>query len=126
MKKLFVSCAFALLSNYAFSQAHTDSSLSLMTKMQLADVYINEVTTLALNTPYTSFTMEKPGKELDVPTSKYLNKKRGSILETSQKYGSTMKEKLYEIIPYSDKEDMIRAILFLQKTNNKIKNNEQN
>jgi hypothetical protein len=59
--------------------------------------------------------------ELDIPVSKYLNRKRDSILEMSKVYGDTMKEKLYDLIPYSDKNDIIRAIIFLRETNSKIK-----
>lgn len=124
MKKLFLVSAFALLSNFGFAQAHTDSSLNAMTKMQLANVYLDQVVELAFNSPYTPFTIgvsDTTHGELDIPVSKYIKNKREAVMEMSKSYGDTMKGELYEIIPYSDKKDMIRAILFLQETNNNIK-----
>ena len=97
-----------------------------MTKMQLANVYLDQVTILAFSTPYTPFTIgvsDTANGDLDIPVSKYIKRKREEVLDMSTKYSETMKEQLYEIIPYSDKKDMIRAILFLQKVNNGIKNN---
>jgi hypothetical protein len=101
-----------------------DSSLYKMTKMQLTDLYLDEVTKLAFASPYTPFTIgvnDTIHGELDIPVSKYIARKREKIMEVSKAYGETMKEKLYELIPYSDKNDIIRAILFLREMNNDIK-----
>jgi len=124
MKKLLLVVATMLASNVGFSQAHTDSSLNAMTKMQLANVYLDQVVELAFNSPYTPFTIgvnDTIHGELDIPVSKYIKNKREAVMEMSKNYGDTMKEELYEIIPYSDKKDMIRAILFLQEMNYNIK-----
>ena len=101
-----------------------DSSLYKMTKMQLTNVYLDEVTKLAFSTPYTPFTIgvnDTIHGELDIPVSKYTAKKREKIEEMSKAYGETMRERLYELVPYSDKNDIIRAILFLRETNENIK-----
>lgn len=101
-----------------------DSSLYKMTKMQLTDLYLDEVTKLAFASPYTPFTIgvnDTIHGELDIPVSKYIARKREKIMEVSKEYGETMKEKLYELIPYSDKNDIIRAIIFLREMNNDIK-----
>ena len=125
MKKLLIAVGFLFLSKVSTAQtAYNDSTLNLKTKMQLTDIYIDEVTKLAFASPYTPFTIgvnDSIHGELDIPVSKYLDRKREKILEMSQAYGETMKEKLYELVPYSDKKDIIRAILFLQETNNEIK-----
>jgi len=124
MKKLLLMCAFALISKASFGQAHTDSSLNTMTKMQLANLYLDQVTQLAFSVPYTPFTIgitDTINGDLDIPVSKYIKNKREEVLNTSKQYGDIMKEQLYEIIPYSDKKDMIRAILFLQEINSNIK-----
>jgi len=97
-----------------------------MTKMQLTNVYLDQVTTLAFSTPYTPFTIgvtDSVNGDLDIPVSKYIKRKREEVLDMSTKYGETMKEQLYEIVPYSDKKDMIRAILFLQDVNTNVKKN---
>jgi hypothetical protein len=43
----------------------------------------------------------------------------------SKAYGELMEEQLYELVPYSDKKDIIRAILFLQETINTLKVNSK-
>lgn len=124
MKKLLIACAFVIASKVSFGQAHTDSSLSTLTKMELSNVYLEQVTTLAFNAPYTPFTidvLDSTRTELDIPTSRYIGKKRSDVLSMSKSYSETMKEQLYEIVPYSDKKDIIKAILFLQEVNTNIK-----
>ncbi len=124
MKKVLIAASFLLMSKVSLGQTlYTDSTLNLKTKMQLTNIYIDEVTKLAFASPYTPFTIgisDTINGDLDIPVSKYLNRKRESILETSKSYGDTMKEKLYELVPYSDKNDIIRAILFLQATNKEM------
>lgn len=56
-----------------------------------------------------------------MPQSRYLNRKRKSVANVSELYGDMMKEKLYEVIPYADKKEIIKSILFLQTINQTIK-----
>ena len=125
MKKFFIIAALFAATN-GYGQAHTDSTLNTMTKMQLTNLYLDQVTQLAFSTPYTPFTIgvtDTVNGDLDIPVSKYIKKKREEVLDMSTKYGETIKEQLYEIVPYSDKKDMIRAILFLQDVNANVKKN---
>ena len=124
MKKIILSFAAVMLFNISNAQTSTDSSLQTMSKMQLTNLYLDEVTKLAFNSPYAPFTIgvaDSVKGDLDIPVSRYIAKKREAVLETSKAYGDTMKDKLYEIVPYSDKQDIIRAILFLQEINTNIK-----
>ena len=125
MKKVLIAIAIVFASKVGMAQtAYTDSTLSTMTKMQLTKVYLDEVTKLAFSTPYTPFTIgvsDTIHGELDIPVSKYTARKRDKIMEMSKTYGELMEEQLYELVPYSDKKDIIRAILFLQETNSEIK-----
>lgn len=125
MKKVLIAIAIVFASKVGMAQtAYTDSTLSTMTKMQLTKVYLDEVTKLAFSSPYTPFTIgvnDSIHGELDIPVSKYTTRKRDRILEMSKAYGELMEEQLYELVPYSDKKDIIRAILFLQETNSEIK-----
>lgn len=124
MKKLLFVCAALLATNLSFGQTEVDSTLNSMTKMELTNIYIEEVTKLAFSTPYTPFTIgvsDSTDRQLDIPASKYLSKKRSSILEMSQQYGSVMKEELYELVPYSDKSEIIKSIMFLREVNENIK-----
>lgn len=101
-----------------------DSTLWKMTKMQLTEMYLDEVIKLAFTSPYTPFTIgvsDTINGDLDIPVSKYISKKRERILEMSKSYGDTMKIQLYELVPYSDKKDIIHAIVFLKEINGEIK-----
>lgn len=107
-------------SSVVVATSKTDSSLYKMTKMQLTNIYLDEVTKLAFSTPYVPFTMgvnDSIHGELDIPVSRYTSRKRDTIQEMSKQYGETMKEKLYELVPYSDKKDIIRAIIYLREIN---------
>jgi hypothetical protein len=125
MKKVLIAIAIVFASKVGMAQtAYTDSTLNTMTKMQLTKVYLDEVTHLAFSSPYTPFTIgvnDSIHGELDIPVSKYTTRKRDKILEMSKAYGDLMEDQLYELVPYSDKKDIIRAILFLQETNSEIK-----
>ena len=101
-----------------------DSTLWKMTKMQLTEMYLDEVIKLAFTSPYTPFTIgvsDTINGDLDIPVSKYISKKRERILEMSKSYGDTMKIQLYELVPYSDKKDIIHAIVFLKEIKGEIK-----
>lgn len=125
MKKVLIAIAIVFASKVGMAQTvYTDSTLNTMTKMQLTKVYLDQVTQLAFSSPYTPFTIgvnDSIHGELDIPVSKYTTRKRDRILEMSKAYGDLMEEQLYELVPYSDKKDIIRAILFLQETNSEIK-----
>ena len=126
MKKLFLTIVslIALTTVKGQSLVYTDSLLNTMNKMTLTDIYLNQVNQLGLSLPYTPFTLDGKdtlNNQLDIPTSKYLGKKRSSIADESTRYGELMRERLYEIVPYSDKKDIIGSILFLQNVNNSIK-----
>lgn len=125
MKKVLIAIAILFASKVGMAQtAYTDSTLNTMSKLQLTKIYLDQVTTLAFSTPYTPFTIgvsDTIHGDLDIPVSRYTSKKRDKIMEMSKAYGELMEEQLYELVPYSDKKDIIRAILFLQETNNNIK-----
>jgi hypothetical protein len=124
MKKVLIAIAIIFASKVGMAQtAYTDSTLNTMTKMQLTKIYLDEVTKLAFSSPYTPFTIgvnDSINGELDIPVSRYTSRKRDKIMEMSKAYGELMEEQLYELVPYSDKKDIIRAILFLQETNSEI------
>ena len=92
--------------------------------MELTEIYLNEVSEISKNVPFTPFTLNVPDSlqnDLDMPQSRYLNRKRKSVANVSELYGDMMKEKLYEVIPYADKKEIIKSILFLQTINQTIK-----
>jgi hypothetical protein len=103
------------------AMAQESQSYDQMTKMQLTKIYLGQVQQLALALPYTSFTNSDTTGVIDMPTSKYLNCKRESVSKITAKYNATVAEKMYEMVPYADKKQIIEAILFLENINSVIK-----
>lgn len=91
-------------------QTYTTDSLETMPKMVLTKIYLDKVQQLNTKLPYVSF-----GAVLDMPMTKYTNSKRKKVNDKCRSYNETIKNELYEIIPYSDKKDIIKGILFLQE-----------
>lgn len=126
MKKLLAILTIITLSTAAKAQqpAYTDSSLSRMSKMELTEIYLGQVEKLATAIPYAPFTFQKDTvsrMQLDLPNSKYLNRKRSKVEKTSVYYSDIVKDRMYEVVPYSDKKDIIAAILFIQRINTSLK-----
>ena len=106
-----------------------------MNKTTLTEIYLNQVTQLCMNLPYTPFTLF--GKDssnfettsinvkMDIPQSEYFQNKRTITDSQSVVYGDVIKKEFYEIIPYSDKSDIISSILYLQKVNQSIKSQKK-
>jgi len=103
------------------AMAQESQSYEQMSKMQLTKIYLEQVQKLALAAPFSSFTMSDTTGVIDMPTSKYLSNKRESVSKISAKYNETVSEKMYEMVPYADKKQIIDAILFLENINGIIK-----
>ena len=59
-------------------------------------------------------------KQIDIPRSKYTSIKRTKVTERTKNYNETVNENLNEIIPYSDKAEIIKGILFVQEMINRL------
>lgn len=133
MKKLFtlVITMIIVVTTNAQSTVYKKSDLKKMSKMTLTEVYLNEVTKLLVNAPYTSFTLfgnavtdtdsTNVNSKLDVPASEYFESKRSNTFIASNVYNDLVRKEILEIIPYCDKADIITSIVYLQKVNNNIK-----
>ena len=86
--------------------------------------------------PYTSFTLKQDTVtvdslptgaiqrvKLDIPETKYTQKKREKVAKEAVKYNQMVNVQLLEIIPYSDKNEIIWGIMFLQKMNDRLNTN---
>ena len=125
MKRLLIAVAL-LTSSVCMAQQtnYTEVELSRLSKMKLTDIYLGELSKLAFKAPYATFSfgsVQDSSSTLDLPTSKYTAHKRDAIQDMSEEYGKVMREKLYELVPYSDKKDIIRGIMFLQLFNSNLK-----
>jgi hypothetical protein len=125
MKKLLIAVAL-LTSSICMAQQtnYNEAELSRLSKMKLTNIYLDKLNELAFKAPYSTFSfgsVQDSSATLDLPTSKYTTRKRDAIQEMSEEYGKVMRERLYELVPYSDKKDIIRGILFLQLFNSSLK-----
>ena len=87
-------------------------------KLDLTKIYLQQVQTLNNVLPYAAFPIHGQAtsiKAIDIPVSKYTDNKRERVSNRSDKYNGTMNKELYEIIPYTDKADLIKGILFVQE-----------
>jgi len=124
MKKLLIAVALLTSSVCMAQQNYGEVELSRLSKMKLTNIYLDKLNELAFKAPYSTFSfgsVQDSSSVLDLPTSKYTTRKRDAIQEMSEEYGKVMRERLYELVPYSDKKDIIRGILFLQLFNSSLK-----
>lgn len=104
-------------------------TLHTKSKMELAQIYLNEVKILMGTIPYSPFTLgtetdstaqvQKVG--LDIPMTKYTTKKLDKVSSSTKNMNNTIQNSLFEILPYSDREDIISAILYVQSINKMVK-----
>ena len=124
MKKLLIAVALLTSSVCMAQQTYGEVELNRLSKMKLTNIYLDKLNELAFKAPYATFSfgsLQDSSSVLDLPTSKYTARKRDAIQEMSDEYGEVMRERLYELVPYSDKKDIIRGIIFLQLFNSSLK-----
>ena len=137
MKKLsiFILATMLAINVNAQSALYKKSDLKRMSKITLTEVYLNEVTKLFVNLPYTPFTLfgsntadtnaTTINSKLDVPVSDYFESKRNATIVGSATYSVLVRSELQEVIPYCDKKDIIASILYLQKVNLNVKSQKK-
>jgi hypothetical protein len=99
---------------YVYSQ----DTLVQMNKLDLTKIYLQQVQSLNNILPYASFNIKGQAngvKQIDIPKSKYTSSKRTKVSDKAKNYNETVNENLNEIIPYSDKAEIIKGILFVQE-----------
>lgn len=96
---------------YSATAQEVDSTLYQKTKVELAKVYVTEVQRVCGITPLLTFNDSVPA---NVPTTKYTTKKFKVVGSKLSKYQEAMMQEYLEIIPYSDKKEIIETILYLR------------
>jgi len=123
MKKILLVLAVCTASVVnAQNVAHTDSSLNTLSKGQLVDIYIQQVNQLIEKVPYTVWGLMAQDTKLDVPKSKYINRKRKGLAHDASNYVDTNSDLMYEVVYYADKPALVNAVLYLQMLNTNILN----
>ena len=101
--------------NYAVAE------LEVMSKMQLTGIYLDQISKLNLLLPFIAFDQEDKlsPKELigeKIPQGRSNFTSLEKIKEQTLSINKLYEEELASLLPYSDKADMIRSIVFLQKS----------
>lgn len=107
MKKIL----FALLFIPFVGSAQTDSvQLGNLTKVQLADVYLKEVQRVSRELALSAFDTVSN----NVPSTNYTRKKFAAVDKKMEAYNETLILQFMEIIPYADKPEILKAIIYLR------------
>lgn len=102
---------------------YKSDSLMNLNKLELTNIYLQQVQVLNNILPYASFNIKGQASgvnQIDIPKSKYTNTKRDKVSDKALNYNKSMNENLYEIIPYSDKTEIVKGIIFIQEMINKL------
>ena len=83
--------------------------LTTKNKRELTEIYLNEVVNLICALPATSLNPN------DIPSSSYLAKQFRAITKSSEKNADVIIKRYKSIIPYSNREDLIDSIMFLNE-----------
>lgn len=109
---LFAAILFAC----SAAQAQTDTSaiytqekLAMKTKLELTELYLNQVTHVLSIMPRTALNVD------DAPKNKLTESHWKAVNKSTKGYSDTILEKYKDIIPYADKENIIDAIMWLQE-----------
>lgn len=109
MKKTLTMIAIAATCNMAKAQ-NQDSALVAMSKIELSKIYIEEVKRVTEKMAFVAF----PTIEGTVPNSKYTQKKFQSVKAKTDAYNTVLTEKFWDIVPYADKDQLIKCIVYLK------------
>jgi hypothetical protein len=100
------------------SKYHNNDELNDMTKGELLSLYIERIEVIVNILPNIAFAT-KPGvtmESLGIPETKDNKKALEENIEASENYFDSTVEFQKKILPYSDKSDLIAAILFYEST----------
>jgi hypothetical protein len=120
MKKTLLMLTL-LGSSYAYSQdsLYTKEQLKSTGKLSLTTIYLNEVNQVVNLMPsaiFSDYNMKN-----DVPNNKYVNSRREKVAKEMEQFNEVYMEKYRDIVPYADKEELIKGILYLQDVIAKLK-----
>lgn len=119
MKAKFLILSLTLLCSFASAQSTlspdsavvTDSAYASMTKIQLTEIYLQEVARVTGILNSVAFSHNMKG---DVPSTKYTERRIKSVLRSVLKHNANVVKQYFAIVPYADKKNIIDAILYLK------------
>jgi hypothetical protein len=126
MKAFFVTVALvfglgisAMAQNEGPTTHFTIGVLDQMGKLELSRIYVTQVSKLNMLLPYIPFNQKGDAVSLagmGIPDTKDNNGFIKQLDTSSGSHNETLDQTLNIIIPYADKNDIIKSILFLQST----------
>jgi hypothetical protein len=109
----------SIISNdVAIKKYHNKEELDRMEKGELLGLYIERIESLVKTLPYIAFAT-KPGKTMStygIPNTKENRKSLEDKVEATTEFLDTTVEFQKKMLPYSDKSNLIAAILFYEQT----------
>jgi len=102
----------------AIKKYHNIDELNRMQKGELLGLYIERIKSLVQTLPYIAFTT-KPGKTMStfgIPNTKENRKTLENNIDATNDFLETTIEFQKKMLPYSDKSNLIAAILFYEET----------
>jgi hypothetical protein len=110
MRKILLAVVLFVATKSSSAQS-TAAELSLMKKVELADVYLKEVQRVSKKLALIAFDTVPS----NVPSTKYTNNKFKKVTSKMDSYNKTLIDQFMEIIPYADKKDIVDKIIYLRE-----------
>lgn len=123
MKKVLLTIAGMFLTLNIFAQTdstsvQTDTVVTVvdavnydtLNKVQLSEIYLSELSRILNTLPNTAFV----NVEENVPNTKYISKKFQKTKSKCRDYTNSLLIEYRELLPYSDKNDLINSIIFFK------------
>lgn len=110
MKKVVSIALFVVLSHLGVAQTSDEISLLQLNKVELSKIYLSEVNRVIKKLPHTAF----DSTLVDVPSTKYTQKKFEEVSKITAKSNEILLEEYAEIVPYADKQKIVKAIIYLR------------
>lgn len=130
MRKYFLAFIFAFImslgavaqDSQSSDMVYTLGDLEKMDKLQLTKIYLKKLNKIVRISPYMSFGYIEPKdtKTLRIPTHSINEKNMANYKKKEKEFNKVVEDNLYNIIPYSDKKDIMDSIIFMQDVIEKI------
>lgn len=103
--------------NAILEKYHTQEELDKLGKIELTQIYMERIVVLTEIVPYLAL-HTKPGatlKEMGIPETKANIEHMENAVKGKKLYLEAVKNTLDDVIPYSDKTNIIQSIIFFEK-----------
>jgi hypothetical protein len=82
-------------------------------KLSLTEIYIAQISQIVMVLPPSAFNSQS--MDQDVPNNKFVKARKHKVYLATLDYNENLLKQYRDIIPYTDKKDLVEQILFLQE-----------